>query len=91
MYTNHPLQRQFVQDYSYNRMSHLLKRIDLGAESGYHDFQINDSSLCQQDIKYMSELTSRLLSAVDYDDVIRKRRKNYKLMDDALHHYVQSE
>ncbi len=84
LYTDKPLQQEFEQDCSYERMSHLLKRIDLGAEAGYLDFRRNDDSLCNQEIKKMSKLTETVLVGIDYEDAKNKRRENYQLLDDAL-------
>ena len=84
LYTEKRLEQDFEQDVSCERMSHLLKRIDLGAELGFHDFRENDDSLCNQEIKCMSKLTESLLSGIDYESAKRKRRENYKCLDDAL-------
>lgn len=84
LYTEKRLEQEFEQDVSYERMSHLLKRIDLGPEEGYQDFRNNDDSLSNQEIKWMSKLTELLLSGIDYEAVKRKRRENYWCLDDAL-------
>lgn len=51
LYIDKYLDIESVQDHSYERISHLLKRIDLGAEQGYQDFKDNDDSLINQPIK----------------------------------------
>jgi hypothetical protein len=84
LYTDKPLQQEFDQDNSCERMSHLLKRIDLGAEAGYLDYRRNEDSLCGQEIKKMSKLTETILSGIDYEAAINKRRENYQRLDDAL-------
>ena len=84
LYTDKPLQQEFEQDCSFERMSHLLKRLDIGAESGYQDFKRNDDDLIGQDIKNMSKLTDALLSGIDYEDARRIRRDNYLFLDKAL-------
>ena len=84
LYTETWLEQKLEQDVSFNRMIHLLKRIDLGAEEGYQDFRINDDSLCEQDIKTMSRLTEAVVYGVDYETAKRKRRENYAFMDKAL-------
>ena len=65
LYTNKPVVRDIERDCSYQRMSHLLKRLDLGAEEGFQDFRRNDDGLVGQDIKTMSNLTDALLSGID--------------------------
>ena len=84
LYTDKPLQHEFEQDCSLERMSHLLKRIDLDAESGYYDFRMNDDALCGQRIKKMSTLTESLLSGIDYESARERRRKNYLFFENAL-------
>lgn len=84
LYTDKPLQQEFEQDCSFDRMSHLLKRLDLGAEAGYKDFKNNDDDLIGQDIKRMSNLTDALLSGIDYHYAKRRRRENYMYLDKEL-------
>lgn len=84
LYTETRLKQDLEQDVSFNRMSHLLKRIDLSAESGFLDFRFNDDSLCGQGIKTMSRLTEAVLCGIDYESAKRKRRENYAFLDKAL-------
>lgn len=84
LYTDRPLLRDFEQDCSFDRMSHLLKRVDLGAEAGYQDFKKNDDALIGQDIKRMSKLTEALLSGIDYESAKKIRIDNYNTLTVAL-------
>ena len=84
LYTDKVLQQSFEQDCSVNRMSHLLKRVDLGAEAGYEDFRVNDDALIGQDIKTMSNLTEALLAGIDYENAKKKRIENYNTLSEAL-------
>ncbi len=84
LYTDCLLEDDFEQDYSYERMSHLLKRIDCTAEEGYNDFRHNDSLLCNMPIKKMSKLSEAILCSIDYEMVKCKRIENYRLLDDRL-------
>lgn len=68
---------EFDIDISYNRFSHLLKRIDLDAQKGYNDYRDANQSLSFQDIKNMSALTQRLMQSIDYCQVNNTRRNNY--------------
>ena len=77
LFTDKELEADLEQDISYNRMSHLLKRIDTGAESGYTDLRQNDDSLIENPILRMSNLTNAILQGVDYDSIKIKRRENY--------------
>lgn len=84
LYTDKPLHQVFEQDCSFDRMSHLLKRVDLGAEAGYQDFKKNDDALIGQDIKWMSKLTEALLSGIDYESAKKIRIENYNILTVAL-------
>lgn len=84
LYTDKLLGGEFEQDESYDRMSHLLRRIDLGAESGYDDFRKNDDRLSGQPIRRMSRLTHRLMRGIDYEGVANRRRANYRLLESEL-------
>lgn len=84
LYTDKLLGGEFEQDESYDRMSHLLRRIDLGAESGYDDFRKNDDRLSGQPVRRMSRLTHRLMRGIDYEGVANRRRANYRQLESEL-------
>lgn len=77
LYTDTFLNEDLEYDVSYERMSHLLKRIDNGAEAAYMNFRDNDDALDFEPIKKMSRLTSMLLEGVDYEYVKKKRVDNF--------------
>lgn len=84
LYTDKLLKDDFEQDESYDRMAHLLKRIDLSAEQGFADFRKVDDGLDNQPIRTMSKLTQRIMQSIDYEDAAYKRRENYQMLHDAL-------
>lgn len=45
--------RNFERDTSYQRFSHLLKRVDVNAQFGYDDFCKNENILADEEIKLM--------------------------------------
>ena len=69
---------------SYDGCSHLLKRLDTGAQSGYEDFVTNDKRLDDQPLLSMSNLTKAILSGIDYDDVRLHRRSNFEMLHSKL-------
>ncbi|WP_455607297.1 hypothetical protein [Bacteroides sp.] len=75
---------RFDIDVSYERCSHLLKRIELGAGAGYTDFKENSHKLQGQPIKRMSKLTRVLLGSIDFGYIRNKRRDNFKLLHECL-------
>ena len=84
LYTDKQLVDDFEQDESYDRMAHLLKRIDLSAEQGFADFRRADDGLDNQPIRIMSKLTQRIMQSIDYEDAAKKRRENYLYLHDVL-------
>lgn len=84
LYTNKKIEVILEKDTSYDRMSHLLKRIDLSPEEGYQDFIMNDQSIDNQPIKAMSNLTWRLLQNVEYKSVKERRIENFNYLHNTL-------
>lgn len=84
LYIDKRLDIELEQDYSYDRMSHLLKRIDLSAEDGYADFRQNESTLRNQPIKRMSKLTEAILQSIDYESAKEHRLRVYEELQNQL-------
>ena len=84
LYTDVQLDEAFEQDESYDRMSHLLKRIDLSAEQGFVDFRRADDGLENQPIRRMSKLSHRMMQSIDYKAAATQRRVNFELLHMAL-------
>lgn len=84
LYCDDRLDEVLEIDVSYNRMSHLLIRKDVSAESGYSSFIENDRLLDNQPIKMISTLTKEILSTIDYETVKNKRIENYNYLDNFL-------
>lgn len=84
LYTDKLFDEEFVQDESYDRMTHLLKRIDLSAEQGFADFRKVDDGLDNQPIRKMSKLTQRIMQSIDYEAAAKKRRENFQMLHEVL-------
>ena len=84
LYCDNLLNEKFNQDYSFDRFSHLLKRIDLSPEEGYEDFKNEDDGFIDQPIKRMSKLTQRMMQGIDYEAAAQRRRENYLILHEAL-------
>jgi len=78
------LPNKLAVDTSYQRMDHLTKSIDLGIESAYADSKNNNAVLENTEIKQMSRLTRRLLSAVKYDECASIRERNFNFLHKSL-------
>lgn len=84
VYSAKKLNRKLVKDQSFDRCSHLLKRLDHYTELGYQDFVKNESSLQNQDIKEMSGLTKAILASINYKNIAHVRIQNFKFLHDKL-------
>lgn len=84
VYTDVHPDLELKQDCSFTRTSHLLKRMDCGAEAGYAEFRNNEDLLINQQICKMSELTQRLLEGVDYQEVLKRRKENFRYLHALL-------
>lgn len=82
--TDKKLAGELPTDTSYQRMSHLLKRADLGAEAGYEDFKENDDALIGAPIKHMSRLTKKILASLDYQAIKKRRLDNFRVLHEVL-------
>ena len=73
-----------VRGNSYGVMSHLLKRLDLGAEAGYTDFSLNDAELDNYPVEEISGLTRALMGNIDYVKVKNRRIENFNYLKNNL-------
>lgn len=74
----------YEEDNSTEHDSHLYIRKEKGAEAGFKDYQTNECKLDNQPIRRMASHTQKILSQIDYDSVIEKRRRNYQYLSNAL-------
>ena len=86
LYTNKFLRDTFKQDYSHNRMEHLLLNIDKGIEEGYDSFCRNERLLSKQPIRKMSQLTKAILRNINFEIVKKQRNDNFLLLHEILGH-----
>lgn len=84
LYTDVQLDSQFEQSTSYERVAHLVKRIDVSPEAGFEDFHLSDKTLADEEIKVMSKFTQRVMQSIDYENVTVVRRVNFLQLHDHL-------
>ena len=84
LYTDAKLGEELPQAKSIERFSHLLQRIEDGAEAGYNAFVTNGKTLQGCPIERMSRVTEALLGAIDYSRIRAQRIENYKTLDKYL-------
>ncbi len=84
LYTDASLVEEFEVDNSTDRFGHLVGRIEEGAGRSYAHFRENEKILSGQPIKWMSQVTRRLLHNINYREVISIRKKNLFQLAEAL-------
>ncbi|TFD86271.1 hypothetical protein [Cryobacterium serini] len=72
------------RDASFERMSHLLKRIDLGPEAAYSEFVANELALSGAPMSRMSLLTERILRNADFEKGKLRRVANLTRLHECL-------
>ncbi|MBQ6204744.1 MAG: hypothetical protein IJK46_11705 [Prevotella sp.] len=76
--------KDLKQGVSYNRIEHLIKRIDLSPEEGFNDFRQADESLAEEKIMLMSHFTQRVMQSIDYKAIIKQRIGNFQQLHASL-------
>lgn len=84
LYSDTKPYEELERSISFDRVDHLLKRIDLSAGEGFGDYHKNEELLELQPVRKMSKLTQRLMQGIDYDTIAQRRRQNYLILHDAL-------
>ena len=78
------LERTLDRDESHNRMLHVLGRYERPASEFYEDAAANNDFFEDEPAKGMSLITENLLRAIDYENVIDIRRKNWNILSEKL-------
>ena len=72
------------RDKSADRMDFLLGRFEGKAPDFYKDYIINNERFREDGIKKMSSLTENILRSIDYEYVMDRRSKNYRILSERL-------
>lgn len=78
--TNCFLKEELPTEISWNRSEHLVRRLENGPNDAYSSFLNNEKYLCGQEIKLMSNFTSRLLAGINYHSVKIRRNQNFQYL-----------
>lgn len=87
LYIDKILDCEIKQDISYDRFSHLLKRVDTSANESYELFRKSEESLNNCGMKKMSQLTQSILANINYENAKCKRNTNFMYLHDKLNKY----
>lgn len=69
------------------RFEHLLGRLEESASQFYEKFKEADRSFTGENIEHMSLITQNILKAIDYDYIIKQRKKNIMYLIKNLNKY----
>lgn len=86
LFTKNLLNIELEQDYSYDRITHLIGRLDKSAKDFYDEYKISMKKRYNQPIKHMSKLTEHILQSIDYDHIKMVREKNFNY----IHNYLKN-
>ena len=78
------LNENFEQDTSFDKCSHLLKRLDMNASFGYDDFIFNDNKFNDEPIKLLSNLTKTIFNSIDTEKNKQVRLNNFNYLHSCL-------
>ena len=84
LYTDVKLNRELLQDESFERMHFLLGRFERSANEFYSEYVANNKLFAAEPVKRMSRLTENLLRGIDYAGVAKRRQKNFEFLDVEL-------
>lgn len=84
LYTDSIIDRELDTDLSYNRMSFLLGRYEKEASEFYSEYIKNNQVFQNEPLKKMSKLTHNLLRAIDYNQIMKRRTANFRILHKNL-------
>lgn len=73
-----------AQGHSIDVSSHLLRRLDYDAQTGYEEFARNDKALEQYPLEYISPLTYALMGNIEYERIRQTRIENFIYLHERL-------
>ncbi len=86
LYTTHKLNKRLRKDESFDRISHLISRIEKPASLGYQLFIENEKKINNQEIKRMSSFTKKILKNINYEKIRDIRKENFNFLHENLKH-----
>ncbi|MGN0017458.1 MAG: hypothetical protein ACI37S_00265 [Candidatus Gastranaerophilaceae bacterium] len=87
LYCNKSTNYKYKINNSYHKSLHLLKRIDISAESAYDEFLKNEETINNDDIELMSNLTYKIFNSIDINSAKKQRLTNFKYLSKHLSIY----
>ncbi|MDT2782429.1 hypothetical protein P7H41_10725 [Vagococcus fluvialis] len=85
LYIENELEEKIDNDFSGDRMTHIIGRYEKDASEYYKYFVQNDKKMISEPLKQMSALTQNLLKVIDYDRTFDQRNINYDFLFEEFH------
>jgi len=77
LYSTKFLNEDLKQDISYKRSQLLLKKLDVGSQGCYDEYNKIEKQFSNEPLKLMSKLTQKILSSINYTKIKQIREKNF--------------
>ncbi len=71
-------------DSSFDRCSHLLKRLELVPSEGYNDFKVNSKKIAEASLSQMSPISRKIFDSVDLEFIKQRRCENFNVLHESL-------
>ncbi|SHF19821.1 hypothetical protein SAMN05444349_11335 [Bacteroides faecichinchillae] len=84
LYTDYPLDKKFPPYVPNLHTKHLVGRLVHTAEMYYNDYKESECAFSNMEIHSMSILSEHILKALDYQQIIQRRRENYMILSHHL-------
>ncbi|MBR3160279.1 MAG: hypothetical protein IKF14_14435 [Atopobiaceae bacterium] len=86
LYTNARLTSAIEMDESRERLLYMYGRLEVNASSFFGLYHKNEDAIASLPIRAMSKTTHVILQGIDYENVCKRREKNYQVLHQALMH-----
>ena len=76
--------KELERSTTYQKCSHLLKRIDISPQFGFLDFKTNEDLINQEPVKLISNLSKAILNSIDISKAKHTRLENFAYLHNKL-------
>ncbi len=80
LHTKNSLEINLQAENDVKALNHLVSRANNSVEEGYISFKENELSLINKPLKKMSNISNKILSSIDYDEIEKKRMNNFNYL-----------
>ena len=84
LYSNKQLEEEIPTDKSLKHFSHLLGRLEDGANIHFEEYRNNEKHLIESRLEYMSKTSELIMNAENYEKISEIRTNNFKYLNKYL-------